>query len=557
LTLKITAAAGIIRDSIFCGILAILFCAGPLISPAQSAPVTGPINEVSVFGNGSTSSNSPVANIQQTVNGIPTAIVGDYLANEVVFHGNPSTITVNVQVRDFIVFVTTNITFTVTTATGAVTVNGSASGTGITGPLLTLTADGTTTTAPFTAGGAINISGTGDPSDRQLNYCVEMGNSFCVRIFLKDTTMPAPGAAPASAAAQTAALDNESQNGIVKGIKLMTEHVSSVMMQQMSMIGMLLDAKHQMESERLFGQMQAETHRDFQVSEQICAFGTLARSTASSKFKVDANILAINSLMQKRELLSGYSAASWGPFSDMTSRIQQYKAVYCDPNDDNKEIGSFCASGTSARKNNDIDYVRTISGPMTLDVDFTDGVRTNAEEDIIALSRNLFDHKVLTAIPEKTMWSGSGGIYKLQDMRMLSAVRSVARNSFASIVAAKTPGSGMSSAQLRNVMAGIGVPAGDIDSLIGTNPSYFAQMDIISQKMFQDPEFITNLYVGPANVARTGVALQAIQIMKDRDRLEAALRKEMLLSMILEMKLREAQQNVFNKQSVALGRGRR
>ncbi len=568
-----------VRNSILFGIPALLFSVGCPVSPSLSASLTGPVTQTSIFGRGTVPKGTAMT---QTVNDIPAAIIGSYTTSPIILPGSPDTLTISLKTGGA---ASVDITFTITPMTGEVTVTGSGPGLAEK-PTATLSADGTSVEGPIN-GSAFSITGTGNPENRSLNYCVTANATFCIDVYLEDLAsgppstppavmasaipsvflaaaaaiaalVPVPAsAAPIAAADQTDIINNSAREGIVEAIKRMTTHVTTVMIRQIMMIGTLLDAKHQMESERLFGQLQAETHRDFQVSEQICAFGTLARSTADSKFKVDANTLAINSLMQKRELLNGYAISSWGPFADMGSRIAQYKSVYCDPNDDNRDVGSFCASGVNARKNNDIDYVRTVGLPLTLDIDFTDGVRTNAEEDIIALSRNLFDHNVLTSIPDETMWADSGGIYKLQDSRSLSAVRSIARNSFASIVAAKTPGSGLSSAQLKKVMEGIGVPAGDIDALVGANPSYFAQMDIISRKMFQDPEFITNLYVGTANVARTSIALQSIQIMKDRDRLEAALRKEMLLSLILEMKLREAQKNVYNEQVKALGVGRR
>ena len=69
-------------------------------------------------------------------------------------------------------------------------------------------------------------------------------------------------------------------------------------------------------------------------------------------------------------------------------------------------------------------------------------------------------------------------------------------------------------------------------------------MEMLTRKMYQNPQFYTNLYTSPENLKRTGVALQALQLMHDRDRFEGSLRREMLLSTILEMKLRESQEVV-------------
>jgi hypothetical protein len=72
-------------------------------------------------------------------------------------------------------------------------------------------------------------------------------------------------------------------------------------------------------------------------------------------------------------------------------------------------------------------------------------------------------------------------------------------------------------------------------------------MDILTHKIFESPEFFTNLYTTPANVERIGVTLQALTLMQNRDRYEASLRREMLLSLILELGLRERQEAVVNE----------
>ena len=71
-------------------------------------------------------------------------------------------------------------------------------------------------------------------------------------------------------------------------------------------------------------------------------------------------------------------------------------------------------------------------------------------------------------------------------------------------------------------------------------------MEILTQKIYQSPSFYANLYTTPANIDRLGAALQAIGLMQDRDRYESALRRESLVSVILEMKIRELQDSVTN-----------
>lgn len=345
------------------------------------------------------------------------------------------------------------------------------------------------------------------------------------------------------------ARDQLVQQNYVEAIKRMTEQMSVVMLQQLPIIGSFLDAKNQLETQRLFGLTAAIAHRDYQPDEQVCAFGTLARATAVSKFSVDQNVNAINAVLLKRELLNANQASAWGPYADVSSRLAKFKTTYCDKNDNNRTLDTIlCTPGSpSDRKNRDIDFRRVIENNLTIDANFLDGgAATTDEEDVLALAKNLFAHETLSPIAEPSMVP-NGTFRELHNMRNLAAIRGVSRHSYATLAGMRTAGSGMSSAQLRQVMLNLGVPAGDIDSLIGANPSYFAQMEIFTQKIFQDPQFFVNLYSGPANVARMGVVLQAVKLMADRDKLDAYLRREMLLSMILEMKLRERQTAIANE----------
>ena len=55
--------------------------------------------------------------------------------------------------------------------------------------------------------------------------------------------------------------------------------------------------------------------------------------------------------------------------------------------------------------------------------------------------------------------------------------------------------------------------------------------------MYQSPNFYTNLYEKPTNVRRISTSMEAIKLMQTRDQFELSLRKEMLLSMMLEQEI--------------------
>ena len=76
--------------------------------------------------------------------------------------------------------------------------------------------------------------------------------------------------------------------------------------------------------------------------------------------------------------------------------------------------------------------------------------------------------------------------------------------------------------------------------------SYYAQMEILAKRIYQRPEFYTNLYDKPANVKRKAAALQAIGMMLERDIYDSYLRSEAILSLILEARVTEEQASVEN-----------
>ncbi len=79
----------------------------------------------------------------------------------------------------------------------------------------------------------------------------------------------------------------------------------------------------------------------------------------------------------------------------------------------------------------------------------------------------------------------------------------------------------------------------EIDRVLGERPSYYAQMEVLTKKIYQTPEFYTNLYDKPANVERIGASIDAITLMNQRDRYESLLRQEMLTSLLVEDALEE------------------
>jgi hypothetical protein len=186
--------------------------------------------------------------------------------------------------------------------------------------------------------------------------------------------------------------------------------------------------------------------------------------------------------------------------------------------------------------NRDVDFTRVFDVPLTFDADFTGAAKTNDQQSLIALFHNLTKIPPYMSSGEEA-FDPNKNLLTTQDARAINAARDVADNSFGALVGEKAKTTSASANYMRAVLTRLGVTAPDANRLIGENPSYFAQMEILTKKIFQDPTFYANLYDSPANIDRQRVAMKAVELQQDRDFLESLRRREMLLSVLLNLKL--------------------
>lgn len=331
----------------------------------------------------------------------------------------------------------------------------------------------------------------------------------------------------------------------------MTRQFTATAFTQIGMIGSFFDAKHQLETQLVLDQYYVDAVRDYQPSTALCKFGTATAGLASSEQRANVN----QSLFMRRSLdrhlgNKGSSAAS--AEADLKARLDQFAEIYCDPSDNDGELAgqsdSFCGvnAGVPERYNKDINYTRTLDSPLTLDINLTDTESTADETDVIALATNLFGYELLSR-PDITKLRSHASEYHAA--RAAIAKRSVAENSFYAIASEKAAGTGASKEHLIALMEVLGYPDNDINGvpqverILGENPSYYAQMELLTKKIYQDPNFVVSLIDKPANVDRQKAAMQSFRLMQQRDFYNSLIRQEMVLSVILEELLYER----FNK----------
>ena len=359
------------------------------------------------------------------------------------------------------------------------------------------------------------------------------------------------------------------EDNILPAMQMMAEQLSAVAMQQVAIIGTFFDAKHQMETQQVFQKLQARAHKDYHPSVGMCEFGSNAKSLAASERKSEFNAIVMSQRSQDRALGNAYTASATGESDDKKHRIRQFRKTFCDPMDNNNGLTFLCdhdqkygegdvGAEDPKRMNKDIDFARTVAAPWTLDIDFTDSDLTDNEEEVLALASNLYGHNVFKRPPPTSLENRPGSIAPMQkfymDARSILAKRSVAENSFNAITAMKSRGAPGSREFMLAVLQELGASDVDAAALLGdykdgsddveVDPSYYAQMEVLTKKIFQNPDFYTNLYDKPANVDRKNVALQAVGLMQKFDLFKSYLRNEASLSVLLELAVMDLQEEM-------------
>ncbi len=331
----------------------------------------------------------------------------------------------------------------------------------------------------------------------------------------------------------------------------MSQQFITLGMSHAAVIGKFFDAKHQLETQLLYDELKVEAIADYQPSEPLCRFGTLTRSLAATEQKAKTHKAMLSDIAQKRHL-SNRSPEHWNNDADRDGRLRQFANVYCDKTHmgghlvgAGPDVGEglpvpICleSGGTEAKRySKDANYTKSIDVPLTLDMNLLDNVLQEGEEDVLAMAANLFGHIPADIITVDAFKNPEVHI-KYLDLRSFLAKRSVAENSFFSIASMKAKGVGSNFDHYKDLFVDFGYTEDDAEKIIGKEPSYYGQMEVLTKKLYQNPNFYTGAIDGDANIDRQEAAIQAFELMQQRDFFESMLRQEMVLSVMLEELLR-------------------
>lgn len=352
--------------------------------------------------------------------------------------------------------------------------------------------------------------------------------------------------------------------GVIAALQLMTTELTTVGMQYVHAVGLFFDAKHQLEIQNLFQVLTAKAHKDYHPSEGVCDFGSSIKSLSSSSRLTIPTQISLSKRALDRQTLARDTLAYDGEESDKNLRLISFIKDFCNTSDNGGNLSLLCTKSENQRLlfNRDIDFSKTLAGTLTLNLNFTNSTITNDEKSFMALMANLFAHETFPKVVQNALVLNEDnsklsveGYEAILDQRSVMAKRSVAVNSIASIAALKAEGDAESAPFIYAVMkelGGNGMTTDQVRAYIGDNPSYYGQMEVVSKKLYQNPDFFTDLMDKPANVARKEVTVQAAELMQKRDIYHSILRSEATIATMLETALEEEQIFVTNQLRAAL-----
>lgn len=359
------------------------------------------------------------------------------------------------------------------------------------------------------------------------------------------------GGTTGGAASASTSSSGDFERTYVGGVKSTADKARDVFETRIMMLGAFIDGRVMNNTLADLQALNARAMNDYYPSETLCRFGTLPRSLAATESRIPMNRQAISQMVLANNLQSKGTIFET-PETTLTQFKDDVMANSCKPTDQNGGLKDFCKATDVDMQWANMDYTNVLDRPLTLNIDFSNSNDTSSEKRLASLIRNLTYYDPIseqnktdsTAKAEVKAGHYYDNRVNLIDTRHIAAARQLSADSLGTIAALKAEGTNGSANYMKAVLMKLGLSAADAKKMIGDKPSYSAQMDILTKKIYQDPTFFANLYESPVNVDRQRVAMLAISLMQERDLLETLKRKELLLSGYLTMKLDAEQRKI-------------
>lgn len=358
--------------------------------------------------------------------------------------------------------------------------------------------------------------------------------------------------------------DKTVKDSWIAGLKSMTAQMTATQIQNTGTKGAIMDGVAVNNAILSMQKLQAGAYRDYTPGENLCRFGTLSRSLASADMAAMRQKIAIDTLLLNRENHNGPHGSPYADH-DKLGKLDNLTNLYCNPGDNNgapvacacDTTKGTCTGPIAARSNRDLDFTRLLGSRLTVDLDMTDGMLTPDEQDILGFLTTISAFPTLPSLSRGASDASLSprAFLAFQEARKITAQRSLTRATLSHFVGNRAQGGGGgSSGPMIALLQELGMSPEDAaqylksdymsltangsDTARTHHPSYEAQMEILTKKIYQNPNYYTGLMDKPTNVTRAQAAQMAIRLMQRRDLYDVITRREMLLSQLLEQRLK-------------------
>jgi hypothetical protein len=350
-------------------------------------------------------------------------------------------------------------------------------------------------------------------------------------------------------------------------LRQMANQISAGLSAQTSSLGTFLNAQNQQDALLSLQKKQFARHQDQRVGDGLCRFPSLSNGLlrsdklsalhqiALSEYSLDRQFFSLDPAIQGQQRTQKQNLIR-NSQNDRAERWRQYTQKFCDRADGDEALKSVCRSNNDTLQNADISFGRSFWAQPTLDVtlDETGANRTATpdQETLFALQKNLYANELLTTDLNQSLRTPEN----MAHLRGVLAKRSIAENSFHALASQRIQGSDKITASSLALLQELGVPTQEAQKLLTNRPSYNAQMEVLTRKLYQTPRFYENLLTTRADQTRQQTAMKSIELMQGRDVYRSLERSEMLLALLVEMKLSEDDITNVSKQGATSYEGR-
>ncbi|PZP57315.1 MAG: hypothetical protein DI586_00605 [Micavibrio aeruginosavorus] len=343
------------------------------------------------------------------------------------------------------------------------------------------------------------------------------------------------------------------ENTVYPGLQSVEAQIKQGLIRQMTSLGSFLQAQENNRSVASVQVAQAQAAQNYLSSEALCRFGTLSQNLAADDIstRTAQSYLATGSM--QRELGTRGASAQSGAQSDLNMRMEEVIKETCG---DEPGLTLMCGTNPQRRfagvardkrMNTDINFTRTIDAVPTIDASFGEDEPVPDQQSVALLGYNLYGHKQMSGRLNGRQKETSKGENTNTVIRSVAGARGVAQNSYAIIAGMKSKGSNKGKQYFDALLGQLGLGSSGLPYAIGDQPSYSAQMEVLTKKLYQTPLFYANLMEGKTNVARQSGAMEGIEVMQDRDIYNSMRRSEMLLAILVQLQSRKKMDDVVEE----------